>query len=164
MPKLPNSEPRNRKTTKTKRGAADNRIQTASLALETALPPTQRELAEKAPALRNVMDPAPNTGTGIVRRMMRKREVLRLVGVAHTTVWRWERARTFPQRVQLGPLSVAWYEDEIIQWLNSRVRQGGKRLPAWQSGPRRPEPEPAPPSPKRRRSEPEMPAPSPKRR
>ena len=151
MPKLSKSEPRNRKTTKTKRATVGNGTQTASLALKMTLPPTQSELAEKTLGLRNITDPAPNGGTGIVRRMMRKREVLRLVGVAHTTVWRWERARTFPQRVQLGPLSVAWYEDEVIQWLNSLVRQGGKKPAAWQSGSRPPEPEAPPPSPKRHR-------------
>ena len=31
-------------------------------------------------------------------------------------IWRLERAGQFPHRVQLGPRSVAWYEDEIEAW------------------------------------------------
>jgi len=34
---------------------------------------------------------------------------------------RLERAGKFPKRVQLGPNSVAWVEDELIRWQQERI-------------------------------------------
>ena len=54
--------------------------------------------------------------------MLRMSSVVERVGVHAVTLYRWERAGRFPQRVRLGPNSVAWREDEINQWLNDRTR------------------------------------------
>jgi prophage regulatory protein len=61
------------------------------------------------------------------RRLIRLPEVLRRVPYSATTIWRKEKAGQFPRRVQLGPMASAWYEDEIDTWIESRVRQAGKR-------------------------------------
>ena len=63
------------------------------------------------------------------RRLIRKPEVRRLTGYSDTTIWRLEQAEVdpFPQRVTLSPMAVAWFEDEVVLWIQSRVRQRGKR-------------------------------------
>jgi prophage regulatory protein len=60
------------------------------------------------------------------RRLIRKPELRRLVPYSDTTIWRKEKAGQFPRRVQLSPTAVAWFEDEILAWIQSRVRQAGK--------------------------------------
>lgn len=37
-----------------------------------------------------------------------------------TTLMRWIRDEGFPQPIRLGPNSVAWREEEIAAWLDSR--------------------------------------------
>jgi prophage regulatory protein len=61
------------------------------------------------------------------RRLIRKPEVRRLTGYSDTTIWREEKAGRFPQRVALSPMAVAYFEDEVVDWINARVRQFGKR-------------------------------------
>lgn len=51
-----------------------------------------------------------------IDRIMRKRELLRVVGLSDPTIWRMERAGRFPKRIHLGSNSVGWYESEILAW------------------------------------------------
>ena len=63
------------------------------------------------------------------RRLIRKPEVRRLTGYSDDTLWRKEKELVdpFPRRVQLSPMAVAWFEDEVQLWIAARVRQAGKR-------------------------------------
>jgi prophage regulatory protein len=54
-------------------------------------------------------------------RFLRINEVKDKVGLSRPTIWRLERAGEFPKRRQLGSRSVGWVEDEIEQWMQSRV-------------------------------------------
>jgi prophage regulatory protein len=63
------------------------------------------------------------------RRIIRKPEVKNRTGLSNSQVWRLEQAKKFPARVQLGPLAVGWYEDEVDDWVHSRVRAGGRQPP-----------------------------------
>jgi predicted DNA-binding transcriptional regulator AlpA len=86
------------------------------------------------------------------RRLIRKQEVLHRTGYSHTTIWRLEKAGLFPLRVQLSPMAVGWFEDEVDEWIASRIRQGGKKPSVLAPNvPRPPEPEAPPPAPTRRR-------------
>lgn len=53
--------------------------------------------------------------------LLRRTEVLALVGLGYTTVWRLERAGNFPARKQLSAGRVAWLRSEVEQWIASRV-------------------------------------------
>jgi prophage regulatory protein len=66
------------------------------------------------------------------RRIIRRPEVKRRTGYSGTTIWRKEKEGTFPKHVQLSPdgMAVGWYEDEVDDWIRSRVREPGKRPPA----------------------------------
>ncbi|HEX3413632.1 MAG TPA: AlpA family phage regulatory protein [Stellaceae bacterium] len=68
-------------------------------------------------------------------RLIRRPEVLDLTGYSYTTIWREEKAGRFPKRVQLSPMAVGWFENEVLDWIQSRVREGGKRPPVqWRGG------------------------------
>ena len=51
------------------------------------------------------------------QKFLRLPQVRDLTGVSSTTLWRWERAGTFPPRVQIGPNTVAWRESDIQRWM-----------------------------------------------
>jgi prophage regulatory protein len=50
---------------------------------------------------------------------------LRQLGIVknRVTLSRWLRSGGFPRPVRLGPNSVAWREEEIKAWLDSRSRE-----------------------------------------
>ena len=45
------------------------------------------------------------------------------VGKSRVQIWRDIKAGVFPAPLELGPNSVGWYQDEIDDWLKSRVRR-----------------------------------------
>jgi prophage regulatory protein len=63
------------------------------------------------------------------RRIIRKPEVRNRTGLSDAQCWRLEQVEKFPRRVQLGPLAVGWYEDEIDEWIHTRIRAGGRQPP-----------------------------------
>ncbi len=69
-----------------------------------------------------------------MRSIIRKPSVRRRVGYSDTQIWRLEKVGLFPQRIQLTEGgAVGWYEDEIDEWINHRVRACGKRPPGRRS-------------------------------
>jgi prophage regulatory protein len=61
------------------------------------------------------------------RVLIRRTELRRRVPYSDVHIWRLERDGQFPHRVQLGPHTVAWYEDEVEAWCASRIRAGAHR-------------------------------------
>jgi len=53
------------------------------------------------------------------------KEVRSITGLSRTTIWRYENAGIFPHRVELGPRRVAWSEDKVKEWAESRPMIGG---------------------------------------
>jgi len=45
------------------------------------------------------------------------------VGLSPMTIWRREKAGTFPRRVRLGPNAVGWIEEEIEAWCAERAAE-----------------------------------------
>jgi len=67
-----------------------------------------------------------------VDRFLRKPEVLEVTGLSEATIWRMEKAGTFPRRRRCGPNSIAYLASEISAWLESRVKVelgSGKKVP-----------------------------------
>lgn len=48
------------------------------------------------------------------------REVAEASGISKPTIYRRMKAGDFPRPVKLSPNRVAWYESEILAWLESR--------------------------------------------
>lgn len=69
-----------------------------------------------------VMEPKQGTSGG-ARRFVRFARLKPDFGIDYSRMHidRLEKAGRFPKRVQLGPNSVAWLEDEIIAWQAERI-------------------------------------------
>ena len=57
-------------------------------------------------------------------RVLRKAQVLALVGLSDTRIRVLERAGRFPKRIYLGDNSVGWLEVEVRAWLEERIANG----------------------------------------
>lgn len=55
-------------------------------------------------------------------KLIRRRQLLELIGMSHTTQWRLERAGRFPARVRIGAGSVGWHLVEVEEWVRERER------------------------------------------
>ena len=65
------------------------------------------------------------------KNIIRRRRMLEKTGLTAITQWRLERAGLFPRRVRLNPEAgntgaVGWYEDEVDEWIHSRIRVAGR--------------------------------------
>ena len=58
-------------------------------------------------------------------KLIRLRQVLALTGLSRGTIYRLERAGSFPIRRRLSPNCVAWIEQEIATWIESRPAARG---------------------------------------
>ncbi len=59
-------------------------------------------------------------------RILSKRQVKELVLYSPQHIARLEKAGQFPKRVQLGPSRVGWVEDEVLDWLQTRLEARDK--------------------------------------
>ncbi|WP_035665318.1 AlpA family transcriptional regulator [Bradyrhizobium sp. Ec3.3] len=53
------------------------------------------------------------------RRMLNEKQVLQIVPVSRTTLFRLEKAGRFPRSTYISPNRRVWFEDEIIAWQNA---------------------------------------------
>ena len=53
------------------------------------------------------------------RRMLSEKQVLEIVPVGRTTLYRMEKAGRFPRSTYISPNRRVWFEDEIIAWQNA---------------------------------------------
>ena len=60
-----------------------------------------------------------NENTG--RRVIRKRELFKMIPLSDVTVWRLEKKGEFPKRFTLGGRAVGWFADEIDEWLDAKA-------------------------------------------
>lgn len=56
-----------------------------------------------------------------IGRVIRRKELCRMVGLSDVTIWRLEREGDFPKRISLGGNSVGWLEDEVVAWIAARA-------------------------------------------
>jgi prophage regulatory protein len=53
------------------------------------------------------------------RRMLSEKQVLEIVPVGRTTLYRMEKTGRFPRSTYISPNRRVWFEDEIIAWQNA---------------------------------------------
>jgi len=53
------------------------------------------------------------------RRMLSEKQVLEIVPVGRTTLYRMEKAGRFPKSTSISPNRRVWFDDEIIAWQNA---------------------------------------------
>ncbi len=54
-------------------------------------------------------------------RVLSKKQVRELVLYSPQHIARLEKAGLFPERIQLGPNRVGWFEHEVLEWLKERA-------------------------------------------
>lgn len=54
-------------------------------------------------------------------RIIRKPELLIILGLSDPTVYRMEKAGKFPKRLRLGGNSVGWLQSEVDGWIAERA-------------------------------------------
>ena len=57
------------------------------------------------------------------KRLIDKKELLRIIPYSASQIYRLEKAGLFPKRIQLGPGRVAWLLSEVLEWIEAK-RQG----------------------------------------
>jgi prophage regulatory protein len=57
-----------------------------------------------------------------MEKVIRRKQLLELIGVSSATQWRMEKAGLFPARRRLGKASVGWLLSEVEEWQKSRER------------------------------------------
>lgn len=57
----------------------------------------------------------------MTQAILKRAEVVKLVGLGYSTVWRLETAGSFPARKQLSVGRVGWRRDEVELWIEGRV-------------------------------------------
>lgn len=61
-------------------------------------------------------------------KVVRRKQLLELIGVSSVTQWRMEKAGLFPQRFRLGMGTVGWHLTKVEEWLRSRERVERQRV------------------------------------
>ena len=59
------------------------------------------------------------------RRLLRKPEVLDLAQFSLSTLYRKMATGDFPRPIKIGERAVAWWEDELLEWMQDRPRSTG---------------------------------------
>jgi predicted DNA-binding transcriptional regulator AlpA len=77
------------------------------------------------------------------RRMLSEKQVLEIIPVGRTTLYRMEKTGRFPRSTYISPNRRVWFEDEIIAWQNAvdefnPNRGRGKGRPRDRLGPNKP--------------------------
>ena len=57
-------------------------------------------------------------------KFLRRPEVVKMVGLSSTTIWRLEQTESFPARRKLSTGAVGWLESEVLAWMAERVKVG----------------------------------------
>ena len=57
-------------------------------------------------------------------RFMKAREVLQLIGLGRTTLWKLEREGKFPKGFRLAGLqgTKVWLEADVLEWMREQMR------------------------------------------
>ena len=53
-------------------------------------------------------------------RMLRFAAVRERTGLSRSTIWRLEQSGSFPRHRRISPNAVAWREDEVVEWIESK--------------------------------------------
>jgi prophage regulatory protein len=64
-----------------------------------------------------------NTPASPIRKVIRWKVVREATGLSRTAINDLEAANDFPQRIQLGPRAVGWFEEEVATWIDTRRRK-----------------------------------------
>lgn len=54
-------------------------------------------------------------------QILRKKDVLKIIGLSAATLWRLQREGQFPRSISLtGNRAVGWHESDVMEWMANR--------------------------------------------
>lgn len=59
----------------------------------------------------------------LIMRLIRLKEVMRVTGLARSTIYKYIAEESFPKSVSLGARCVGWVDDEVQDWIMARVKE-----------------------------------------
>jgi prophage regulatory protein len=82
------------------------------------------DYVSQCPGLSGALQRPSHRGTCNGRKLVSKKELKTVYGIPYCPahIARLEAAGKFPKRLRLGACRVAWYADEIEEWIDSRPR------------------------------------------
>jgi prophage regulatory protein len=54
--------------------------------------------------------------------------VINISGLSRTTIYSRIEKGTFPKQISLGERSVGWIKSEILEWIDSRIKERDERV------------------------------------
>jgi prophage regulatory protein len=54
--------------------------------------------------------------------------VINIAGISRTSIYNRIEDGTFPKQISLGERSVGWIKSEILEWIDSRIRERDERV------------------------------------
>jgi prophage regulatory protein len=62
--------------------------------------------------------------TSVNSMLLKRKDVIELVGLCYTTIYNMEKRGEFPKRRQLSPGRVAWVRSEVEEWVRRCMAAG----------------------------------------
>jgi predicted DNA-binding transcriptional regulator AlpA len=93
----------------------------------------QNKIVSREPPNVTGTSAAPEAGDVIEirpRRMLGEKQVLGIIPVGHTTLWRMVKKGQFPKPTFVSPNRRFWFEDVVLAWQNEVEGQGRAALRA----------------------------------
>jgi prophage regulatory protein len=75
----------------------------------------------------DVQMPSPPTNAPVRPRLLRRKEVLSMVGLSQSSLYEQIAAGQFPAPIPIGANSVAWLESEIWGWIQQCIEERDRR-------------------------------------
>ena len=71
-----------------------------------------------------------------VPKIWRRKKVEAETGLGRSTIYAMIKQGTFPPPIHLGPRSVGWIGDEVLDWISARIEKsrGSEYSHSWQNG------------------------------
>lgn len=57
-----------------------------------------------------------------IPKLLRYEDMKRIFGISRSSLYRWEKEGDFPKRVQMGANSIAWKQEDVMEWINKRMK------------------------------------------
>jgi prophage regulatory protein len=54
--------------------------------------------------------------------------VINIAGISRTSIYNRIEDGTFPKQISLGERSVGWIKSEILEWIDSRIKERDERV------------------------------------
>ncbi len=61
------------------------------------------------------------------RRVLRLQDVKEATGLSRSSIYALQQRGIFPQSIRIGPKATGWYEDEVQNYIETRLRTGDDR-------------------------------------